>query len=114
MEITSIERITADLDKGFFPIEMKVIWCRLIFYLYGFRNIEVRVSPSGKGRHVIGWHKGRGYSREKILKIRKLSFDDKIRVYLDGSDKGKRQVNVLFNKKQKEQTDKLPFGIKFK
>jgi len=93
-----IKRVTIDLDKGI-TLGIRRRWAMFILKAYGFKSIEEKRSPSGKGIHIIGWHDV-GYPLKKLLFIRKLAMDDKIRIYLDGMSN--RMINVLFDYKNKE------------
>jgi hypothetical protein len=74
-----------------------------LLFKYKFTSVESRLSPSGRGLHIIAWHDV-GFTKEKILKIRIELGDDVIRVLLDS--KTGRDINVLFEKKETEEVNK--------
>ena len=95
-EKEKLKRITIDLDsRNIF----KRLWCIFILKLFGYKDMEIKPSPSKKGYHVIAWH-DKGYSFKFSLFIRRLAGDDKIRINLD--KRTGRQVQVLFDKKKVE------------
>ena len=99
-----IARITADLDDRNLD---NLIRCLKTFRRYGYtKDVTVRLSSSGRGFHIIAFHKGEGYYLDKLLKIRKKAGDDSTRCLLDGrllSGHSRRAVQVLFYKKEKKE-----------
>jgi len=92
----SIRRITIDLDTR--DIDA-IINCLQTLKKYGFtKNLEIKLSPSGKGYHIIAWT-AKGVSLEKLVKIRREAGDDPIRCDLDLM--GDRAIQVLFTNKVK-------------
>lgn len=103
-----ITRITLDIDpplKKLLPKRIAVFfskrkWKRAIKVLdkHNFNNMVSTMSPSGKGFHLTAWHPI-GFTKEKLLKIRREAGDDPFRIWLDS--RTGRQINVLFQKKEK-------------
>lgn len=110
-----IQRITLDLDgyKGKTGIKYidNIITDHVCKKLYrklkekitpklksiGFKVICGNISASKRGMHVIAWH-NEGFPKKKLLELRMLLGDDKMRIFLDS--KTGRHINVLFDKKQ--------------
>lgn len=91
------KQITIDMDTRELNILLK---CLKTLKRYGFtEDLYIGLSPSGKGYHIISWHKT-GVSKEKMMKIRKKAGDDKIRIMLD--NRTGRQSDVLFSRKIKK------------
>lgn len=88
-------RITIDIDSRSFFLLLRGIF---FLWIYGFKNIEIRESPSKRGIHLIGWS-NKNYSQKKMYKVRRLAGDDKNRIFLDRSCK-KKIKQVLFKKKE--------------
>lgn len=94
-------RITVDID---ILDEYEIATALKILYKYGFnKNVEVKLSPSGKGYHIIAW-RDKGISLKKLLKIRSEAGDDPARIWFDSL--AGREINVLFDipKRQREIT----------
>ena len=90
-------RITADIDPP--DVEKKLKHCLEMFKKYGFnKDIEVRTSPSGKGKHVVAWSDV-GLPEHELLLLRRIAGDDPMRVYLDS--KPGRMKQVLFSNKRR-------------
>lgn len=99
-----ITRITCDIDDRSIK---SLIRCLKVFKRYGFtKELAVRPSPSGRGFHCIAWHKGKGVSLEKLIKIRRHALDDKTRCDLDEWGSGQRMINVLFTGKKRQKLKK--------
>lgn len=88
--------MTIDIDKDdvFGVHRIRAIG---ILWMYGYRNITLRISPSGKHHHIIAWHRT-GHTIEKHLEIRDQAGDDKARIYFD--EKKNRTINILFSEKK--------------
>lgn len=93
-EMEKITRVNVDLDNP-----RKLSSSLRILKRYGFKNIDIKRSPSGRGYHLEGWHNSDGYTIRDLLLIRALAFDDKFRCYLDAKTGRMRQV--LFDHKKK-------------
>jgi len=91
-----ISRCTLDIDNRKTSSLVRAI--RVLRY-YGFDTFEIKPSPSGKGFHVVAFHKGKGYYKNKLIKVRLSAGDDEIRCHLDRM--ANRQINVLFTNKKK-------------
>jgi len=91
-----INRITIDIDDKDINSLLK---CLKTLKKYHFDNeLIVKPSATNKGYHVIAWSK-KGYSKDKLLKIRLKAGDDRIRCMLD--NKSNRMIQVLFTSKKK-------------
>jgi len=102
-----ITRITCDLDTKSID---DLIRCLKVFRRYGFtKDLTVKPSATNKGFHIISWHKDKGFTLEKLLKIRKKAGDDHIRIMLDS--KSNRVINVLFTSKTKQKSELKLEGI---
>lgn len=98
-----IERITIDLDT----LEQdKLQHCLETLEDNGFtEDTNITISPSGRGYHIIAWHNNGGVPFKKLLEIRRIAGDDKIRVDLDAI--GDRAIQVLFTYKMKKVNKKM-------
>lgn len=97
MKKENITRCNCDLDTRDISA---VITCLKVFKRYGFtKDLVIKDSPSGTGFHCQAWHKGKGVSKKKLLRIRKKAGDDRIRCWLDS--RTTRQMGVLFTSKRK-------------
>lgn len=86
-------RITIDID---ILDEYEVANALKILDKYGFnKNINVKLSPSGKGYHIVAWS-DKGVPLRKLLKIRKKAGDDPARIWFDSLPG--REINVLFDR----------------
>ena len=92
-----IRRITVDLDT---LDESELSHALKVLEKNGFiEKIQFEISPSGKGWHIVAWHK-KGVTKEKLLTLRAAAGDDATRIKLDAI--AGRQINVLFDWKQKK------------
>lgn len=99
-----ISRCTCDLDDRSIK---SLIRCLKVFKRHGFtKDLSVNVSPSSKGHHVISWHKSKGVTLKKLIKIRRKAGDDKTRCDLDTWGSGQRMINVLFTGKKRKKLEK--------
>ena len=89
-----IRRITIDIDN-----KNAINICRAyaVLFVYGYRNISIKTSPSGRGYHLIGWHE-KGHYLKDHLEIRKNAGADGARVYMDRMTG--RTINILFDEKR--------------
>lgn len=101
-------RITIDIDrkKGETKKDLEAKKTKVLKLLATYphgnpfdKNVEVRISPSGKGYHVIAWSDKGLYERELNL-LRRICGDDTMRIYLDECGGG-RMTEVLFTEKTK-------------
>lgn len=74
-------RITVDVDAPY--AERKTKKALKLLERYGFnKDVEVRVSPGGHGRHIICWSEI-GLPEHELMMLRRICFDDPTRMYLD-------------------------------
>ena len=98
-----IQRICVDLDTK--DID-EVIRCLRLFKRYKFtKDLEIKLSSSKNGYHLISWHDDVGVSKKKLMQIRKKAGCDKIQLMLDS--RTGRQIQVLSDTKHKRKYLKL-------
>lgn len=87
-------RITVDID---ILDEYEVANALKVLKENGFnKKITVKLSPSGKGYHIIAWS-DKGVPLRELLKIREEAGDDPARIWFDSM--ACREINVLFDNK---------------
>lgn len=94
------KRITIDIDPP--AVKTKTSKALILLKRYGFnKDIEVRISPSGKGRHVVAWSET-GLPIHELMMLRRICGDDPVRIYLDTKSfrHNIRQRQVLFSTKK--------------
>jgi len=88
-------RITVDID---ILDEYEVANALKVLKENGFdKKITLRLSPSGKGYHIIAWS-DKGVPLRELLKIREQAGDDPARIWFDSMTH--REINVLFDNKR--------------
>ena len=93
-------RITIDIDPP--AVKTKTKKALKLLKRYGFtKDTEVRVSPGGKGRHLISWSET-GLPVHELMMLRRICGDDPVRIYLDTKSyqHRSRQRQVLFTTKK--------------
>ena len=99
-----IKRITIDLDTRDIN---QLIKCLKTLKKYKFnKDLQVKISPSGRGFHIISWADTKGVTLKKLIKIRRKAGDDKTRCDLDTWGSGQRMINVLFTGKKRKNLKK--------
>jgi len=70
------KRITLDIDPPY--VKAKTQKALKLLKRYGFnKDVEVRISPSGKGRHVISWSEV-GLPIHELMMLRRIAGDDSV------------------------------------
>lgn len=97
-------RITVDIDDGNNVMDSLKKIKKLKLQT---EKIIIEQSPSKKGWHITIWLAGGGLYLYEVLFLRRLLGDDVWRTFLDTLPG--RQINVLFDKKEKVVSNKLIF-----
>jgi hypothetical protein len=93
-------RITIDIDPPY--VKRKVKKALILLGRYGFnKDVDVRVSPGGHGRHIICWSET-GLLAHELIMLRRIAGDDPVRIYLDTKtyQHRARMRQVLFTTKK--------------
>jgi hypothetical protein len=80
--VTRVDRVTVDVDGTFPDYEQRALTAYYNLRASGAEAVEVRVSSSHEGIHLIAWYDER-LGREARLRIRESVADDYNRVRMD-------------------------------
>lgn len=105
VDVTYASRVTVDIDSHFHDWQLRAI--RAYYALKrAADDIEVRISASGEGIHLVGWFDG-PLTQEQKSRLRRSLLDDTNRIDAD-AERGAvgHTTNVLWTEKGGEKADK--------